>query len=1158
MAMRAAPTLQRKPAARGAPVQAKLTVGPVGDVYEEEADRVAERMDSAAPVMAASPPPTISRLSVQRSPFAPTTGPQEEETLAAPETRARRHGQCLAHEAAQTGAQCRCASCEGKKRRLQAKLDIGRQGDIYEQEADRVAERVLETPLHAEVSPTPPRIQRIREQSAGHTEAAPASVDHALASPGAPLEPALRQDMEQRFGHDFSKVRVHSDTLAERSARDVNARAYTVGHHIVFGATEFAPATRDGRRLLAHELTHVVQQRSAPMLQSQRVDPGLAGGSQAGQGHEKRGSSPVSAVPAPISGGSLAVARKPRTGATEAPPEAVRRMTPEEARSVLAAYIATGGTNDALAAMNAIQATLDTPSTPENRIKRLGVLTAAFSLLDDASAAAVLKALTAPVGPTQEHLRKRFLRIDPYFQNRLLDILRERPAAKAVQEAERAEKPSEGASSGGNATWIELHPGVFAYVPKVGMTLNAVAAYVSDHPDVPAALAKLNDLSRTTPIAAGQSIIIPVEFIERAKAFQEMSEPMRRHIASTQVAQAEHGSHQRFLQVRSRNPLGPGIGGSMLLTAKLTAGIIERVVNALIGLIKKAAYVIAFVAGVVHGFLKSIWDAISGIAKLIYEILKSHFSGEIVSDIGKLAGSIQKLSWDKIKDVVGTWAGGWAEKLDSTNPLIAGHAHGYLTGYVMAEAAMVLLTGGTVAASKVAIWTSKLGELVRASRAFKTLESAIAKTTKFRRAAGDKFDKAVDALRQSRLGTVVKAAEVTGAAIVWTVDKVKTVLKLPSDIAVYVVDKAVAHAKQLSDFFPRIGALTDRAKRWLFGCRSPCDWTPDGVANTMRALPDNTQIEEAAKLAARAPTPSVAKPQAPKPAAPVESPKPPSPAEPPKRAPSEQAPPARLPPEEALPPPRTREEAPPSAAPERVAVAEQPVSTGKAAVSPRLEELQQRRAANEKRIAEIDSQARTHEERRGEYIKKSERLLREGGPGAGEKAATARRQATNEARLRDENKAEIQRLQRENDRISQEINPPPKPKIGPSPAQPHGGAHKDIPTAGGEVNHIPPESVMQATGRVIGGRGPAIWMEIADHWQTNSWGQRTFKPTRKYPYYSSADEWRAAQAELIRKGKIREAVQMDIDDIQSKFGSKYDKGIQEMLAYMKKLYPSEF
>ncbi len=66
--------------------------------------------------------------------------------------------------------------------------------------------------------------------------------------------------MESRFGFDFSLVRAHEDGVAQQSARDVNAHAYTVGNDIVFAEGRFAPGTRDGRRLLAHELTHVVQQ----------------------------------------------------------------------------------------------------------------------------------------------------------------------------------------------------------------------------------------------------------------------------------------------------------------------------------------------------------------------------------------------------------------------------------------------------------------------------------------------------------------------------------------------------------------------------------------------------------------------------------------------------------------------------------------------------------------------------------------------------------------------------------------------------------------------------------------------------------------------------------------------------------------------------------
>jgi len=86
-------------------------------------------------------------------------------------------------------------------------------------------------------------------------------------SSGKPLDRGTRSFMESRFGHDFGRVRVHTDARAAESARAVNAHAYTVGHDIVFADGRFDPSARAGRRLLAHELTHVVQQR--PVLARQ-------------------------------------------------------------------------------------------------------------------------------------------------------------------------------------------------------------------------------------------------------------------------------------------------------------------------------------------------------------------------------------------------------------------------------------------------------------------------------------------------------------------------------------------------------------------------------------------------------------------------------------------------------------------------------------------------------------------------------------------------------------------------------------------------------------------------------------------------------------------------------------------------------------------------
>ena len=156
-----------------------------------------------------------------------------------------------------------CEHCSKKNSSgLQTKLAVSHPGDVHEQEADRIADQVMSAPVNGELKPTAASIQRLASQPAGNFSA-PASVDQALSSAGSPLDSALRQDMEQRFGQDFSRVRVHANAVAEQSAQELNANAYTVGHDIVFAANRFLPATHEGRRLIAHELTHVVQQSGA-------------------------------------------------------------------------------------------------------------------------------------------------------------------------------------------------------------------------------------------------------------------------------------------------------------------------------------------------------------------------------------------------------------------------------------------------------------------------------------------------------------------------------------------------------------------------------------------------------------------------------------------------------------------------------------------------------------------------------------------------------------------------------------------------------------------------------------------------------------------------------------------------------------------------------
>jgi Domain of unknown function (DUF4157) len=165
---------------------------------------------------------------------------------------------------------------------FQTKLTINSPGDIYEQEADHIAEQVTSAPE--------PQLQRTcpcgggcpgcRNEQATHAHLqtksiqlynsvqslAPPIVLNVLRSSGQSLEPSTREFMESRFGHDFSQVRVHTDAKAVESANALGARAYTVGQHIAFGAGQYSPHLMEGRRLLAHELTHTLQQRASTQL----------------------------------------------------------------------------------------------------------------------------------------------------------------------------------------------------------------------------------------------------------------------------------------------------------------------------------------------------------------------------------------------------------------------------------------------------------------------------------------------------------------------------------------------------------------------------------------------------------------------------------------------------------------------------------------------------------------------------------------------------------------------------------------------------------------------------------------------------------------------------------------------------------------------------
>ena len=207
---------------------------------------------------------------------------------------------------APAGISGQCPSCAADERLGgRPKLQINPPGDRWEREADRVADQVVSkrpTTMAGPLSVTPlvqrqpaerededlqskPVLQRrptatgrvpvsappptVRD-SAQDGGSAPPVVHAVLRGKGQPLAAAARRALEPRFGYDFSGVRVHTGPKADESCAAVGAQAYTVGHDVVFGSGRLAPDTRDGARLLAHELAHVIQQGAAPPLRRGR------------------------------------------------------------------------------------------------------------------------------------------------------------------------------------------------------------------------------------------------------------------------------------------------------------------------------------------------------------------------------------------------------------------------------------------------------------------------------------------------------------------------------------------------------------------------------------------------------------------------------------------------------------------------------------------------------------------------------------------------------------------------------------------------------------------------------------------------------------------------------------------------------------------------
>lgn len=197
-------------------IQPKLTINLPNDIYEQEANAVAEKVMRM-------PDPKTEPLFFQQQPL-PVTPLQR-----------------------------KCAACEDEEK-------LHRKEDDEEEPVQLKAIKEFDVQRKCSHCEEEETVQMKGENVASGGMAAPSIVHSVINSGGQPLDRSTRNFMESRFGYDFGNVQIHNDPAAHQSSKEINALAYTYGDHVVFGSGQYQPSTNFGKQLLAHELTHVVQQ----------------------------------------------------------------------------------------------------------------------------------------------------------------------------------------------------------------------------------------------------------------------------------------------------------------------------------------------------------------------------------------------------------------------------------------------------------------------------------------------------------------------------------------------------------------------------------------------------------------------------------------------------------------------------------------------------------------------------------------------------------------------------------------------------------------------------------------------------------------------------------------------------------------------------------
>nr|WP_254627343.1 DUF4157 domain-containing protein [Myxococcus sp. CA040A] len=508
---------------------------------------------------------------------------------------------------------------------------------------------------------------------AASSEQVSAQVSRGLGS-GRPLESSSRAFFEPRFGHDLSGVRIHTGASASDSARALQARAYTVGSDIAFQDGAYSPGTHAGRRLLAHELTHVLQQTGGRPSSGVRLARFATGGlamSSPGDASEREAESTADAVMG------------------EGPTREPRRHGPGVARDFSPAP--------------ASKYTVPSPAPPPTPTAAPREVATDGPRMQ--SGTAVNKnGLVAP----EEGVN---LRATPDAGQAPLERLPQNTRLFVSRE------------QAGGWYFVVLLDGRFGYVAKSHITV--------DLPDPEARLYRIAKGETALDIVKRFYKSSATQWGQDERFFVNVLVLVNSERGRNGIHKPDPDAGWDATQTRAGSQIWiPGVEFAKALKGRVSSGSIsyeayQAVKSAISAVGEFLLGSVAFVAGLLHGVFESLWDTLVGLvdlAKLAGKLVWSLVTGNLISDIRGFFKDLSKLDFSQLAAAGLDWLD---KKWNDPSLLKRWHFRGWITGYAIAEIVMLFFSGGALTALKSAGKAGKFAQLLaKMPRVVKFVEKA--------------------------------------------------------------------------------------------------------------------------------------------------------------------------------------------------------------------------------------------------------------------------------------------------------------------------------------------------------------------------------------------------------------------------------------------------